>query len=480
MDTAWMNKLSDLTNRVRREIDMLSFPTKPWVIPRTREGKEILDVVIIGAGQAGLVVGHALRLRQIHNILVLDQNEAGFEGVWDTYARNYEMRSPKDVMGADMGVPSLCVQSYFEARYGEGSWETIKRVPRTDWMDYLRWYRHVVGLPIKNRACVEFIEYDHESVTVTLREGDPIRARFLVLATGMEGAGAWTIPDTIRRALPPDRYNHSADIFDPASLRGRRLGILGGGPSAFDTAVTALAAGAASVDLCLRRPSLPILDVVRELETVGIMDHSQDLADATKWGLARYLGEVSQCPAEHHFNLAFEYENFRMHLGSPWTSLEMSEGEIVVKTPKKLFRFDHIFSATGIVVDMGLRPELEAILAKAALWRDRFSPPPEERTSPNLNYPYLDRFYRFTEREPGAAPGLERIYAFNALAWMSMGLMSAAGITSFRFGVPRLVGSISAAIFAEQENQLIPAIEASRKSEMTLDPRIQRLLETTA
>ena len=109
------HRIAELTARVRSELAMLSFATKPWVIPKHHNGRKMLDVVIVGAGQSGLVVGHALKRRGVVNLLLLDRNPRGYEGVWETYARNYEIRSPKDITGADLGVPSLSIQSFFEA-----------------------------------------------------------------------------------------------------------------------------------------------------------------------------------------------------------------------------------------------------------------------------------------------------------------------------------------------------------------------------
>ena len=189
----------------------------------------MLDVVIIGAGQSGLVLGHALKRRGVTNILLLDRNPAGYEGVWETYARNYEIRSPKDITGSDLGIPSLSIQSFYEAKHGPDAWAAIKRVPRVDWMDYLRWYKTIADVPIENGVEVTDIDYDKNGVTLTTEDGSSLRARYAVLATGMDGGGAWSVPSFIADNLPRDRYNHSADIFDAEKLRDRRVGVLGAG-----------------------------------------------------------------------------------------------------------------------------------------------------------------------------------------------------------------------------------------------------------
>jgi cation diffusion facilitator CzcD-associated flavoprotein CzcO len=469
-------RLAELTARVHAELDMLSFATKEWVIPKFEDGRKLVDVTIIGAGQSGLVLAHALKRRGVTNVLLLDRNPKGYEGVWDTYARNYEIRSPKEITGAEQGLPSLSIQSFYEAKHGPGSWERIRRVPRADWMDFLRWYRSIVNPDIRNEVEVVDIDYDAAGVTLTTAQGPAIRSRLVVLATGMDGGGAWTVPAIIADNLPRERYAHTGDIVDGRTLKGQRIGILGAGAAAFDIAVTALTNDAASVDLFMRRPTLPMLDLAREIEHGGGLDHGNALSDATKWALSRFMSGLSQSPAEHHFLKAWSFPNFSMHLGSPWEEVGFDGEAVAVRTPKAAFTFDKVFAATGVAVDMSLRPELAKIAAKTALWRDRFTPPADDPSPRRLNFPYLDRAYRFTEREPGTAPGLNRIFAFNALATMSMGGMSAVSISAHRFGVPRLASAITGQLFLEQEDQIIPTLSRYDTLGIVLPPHIRRAL----
>ena len=476
IDAFATQRLAELALKARADLEMLSFATKQWVIPKYQDGRKIYDVVIIGAGQSGLVAAHALKRRGVTNMLVLDRNPKDYEGVWETYARNYEIRSPKEITGSDLGIPSLSIQSFFEAKHGPAAWPKIKRVPRTDWMDYLRWYRSIADLPIENGVTVTDIDYDADGVTLLTGDGATIRSRLVVLATGMDGGGAWQVPSFISDILPSSRYNHSSDITDPKSFGGKRIGVLGAGAAAFDVAVAALTNGATKVELFMRRPTLPMIDAAREMEHGGGLDHAHELSDATKWALSRFMSGLSQAPAEHHFLKACSFPNFRMYLGAPWESIGMDGDTIAVQTPKGTFNFDHVFAATGVSVDMSKRPELSKIAAKAALWRDRFVPPADDPSPRRLEFPYLNRCYQFTEREPGTAPGIERIYAFNALAAMSMGGMSAVSISSHRFGAPRLATGITGFLFAEQEEAVIPTLMNYRTPGIVLPRHVREML----
>jgi len=47
--------LDRLAARVRRDLELLEYPKRPWLEPRrTAAGEPVHDVVIVGAGQGGL------------------------------------------------------------------------------------------------------------------------------------------------------------------------------------------------------------------------------------------------------------------------------------------------------------------------------------------------------------------------------------------------------------------------------------------
>ena len=73
--------LGHLAAQVRHDLDVLSHPSAEWLRPVTvASGAHVFDVVIVGAGQAGLIVGLALKRDGIRNVLLLDRNPAGYEG----------------------------------------------------------------------------------------------------------------------------------------------------------------------------------------------------------------------------------------------------------------------------------------------------------------------------------------------------------------------------------------------------------------
>jgi hypothetical protein len=208
------DNLSALSARARHELDMLAYPALPWVKPREHgSGAHVYDVLIVGGGQSGLAIAHGLIREGITNIVCIDRNPAGYEGPWETFARMGTLRTPKFLVGTELGFPSLSIQSYYVARFGRDAWDAIDRVPRTHWMDYLRWYRQVLKLPGRNDTHVLAIGRARDGVIPVEVEtnGAPQRlhARRVVVATGYDGCGEWRIPSDIRSAVPADRVFHS-------------------------------------------------------------------------------------------------------------------------------------------------------------------------------------------------------------------------------------------------------------------------------
>jgi hypothetical protein len=104
--------LARLAAQARRDLAALAHPAAAWVRPVSDpSGQHIFDVVIVGAGQSGLVIGLALKREGVGNVLLLDRNPAGYEGPWETFARMAVLRTPKVLVGAELGIPSLSVRA---------------------------------------------------------------------------------------------------------------------------------------------------------------------------------------------------------------------------------------------------------------------------------------------------------------------------------------------------------------------------------
>ncbi|WP_207476468.1 NAD(P)-binding domain-containing protein [Arenibaculum pallidiluteum] len=474
MGPAREDAVTALAERVRRDLDILAYPNVDWVQPAIhRSGLHVHDVVVVGAGQSGLAVALGLRRDGVTNVLVLDRATEGREGPWETFARMDKLRTPRFLVGLEQGIPSLCLRSWYEARYGEDAWLALDRLPRIEWMAYLRWYRGSLGLPVRNETALETVEPDGDVLALRVRSPsgpETLLARRLVLATGYDGGGEWRIPAHIREALPPEVCRHSNTVIDFGRVRGKRVGVLGHGASAFDASLAALRNGAASVDLCFRRAGLPGVNPHRWIEFAGFLKHFPDLDDAVRWRVNHHFDKVDQPPARHSFDAAHAFANFRVHPGAPWTRVAWEDGEVKVETPSGRLAFDEVVCATGSAIDLGHRPELRPFAGEIARWADRYVPPPEEAHPTLEQYPYLGAHYELQPRTAGQASFLERIYAFNFSAIVSMGPHSTS-ISGHKYSIPRIVAGITRSLFREQAGWLVPALEAYDEVELELPVR---------
>jgi cation diffusion facilitator CzcD-associated flavoprotein CzcO len=460
--------LAELEIAARRDLAYSAYPTPHWVPARLHNGQLMLDVAIVGAGQGGLATAFGLMREQITNIQVFDRNPQGLEGPWVTFARMITLRTPKHITGPEYGIASLTPRAWYEARYGASSWAALDKIPREDWQDYLQWFRRVTDIPVQNDANIVAItpEGDALRLTVVTPTGTVERfARKVVLATGIDGSGRWEIPVFISRALPPDRFAHTAQDIDFGRLAGRRIGVLGAGASAFDNAATALEAGTGSVDLCVRRHDIPRVNPYRWMESAGFLGHYAEMSDIMRWRFMRHIFELNQPPPQDTFWRCQRHANFAYHTGCPWTSVAMQGAEIAVATPLGDMRFDFLIVGTGFVIDLQLRPELAAIADKIAAWADRFTPPAGEESALLSSHPYLGDAFQFTERVAGTAPYLANIHNFTFGATPSMGL-SGASISGMKYGVRRLVAGLARDLYLDDAHRHLASLLAYNTPEL--------------
>jgi cation diffusion facilitator CzcD-associated flavoprotein CzcO len=445
--------LEALQARLQADLSVLELPAKSWVPPREHAGQRVRDVVVVGGGMCALVALGSLKLLGIDNIIAYDQSPAGREGPWVTFARMRTLRSPKHLTGPALGQPALTFRAWYEAQFGPGGWAQLDKIPRAMWMDYLVWYRQVLALPIENRTRVTAITPlpdDLLAVEIERLDGgalETIYARRVVLATGRAGLGAPFIPDF---ATTVDRryWAHSADDIDFASLRGKRVAVIGAGASAMDNAATALETGAASVDLFVRRPDLPRVNKFTGISSQGVVNGFAGLPDAWKWQFLHHtLGAQTPPPRDSTLRVS-RHCNARFHLGSPVTGLRVAGDHVVLSTPRGEYPLDFVIFGTGFHVSTQARPELAAFADNISYWRDRFAVPPGQENAELSASPYLGPGFEFQEKSEGQTPALRQIHSFNYPATLSHGKVSG-DIPAVSDGAQRLAKAIAGSLFVE-------------------------------
>jgi cation diffusion facilitator CzcD-associated flavoprotein CzcO len=464
----------ELALLARADLQLLSYPQQHWVRPRSCAKGPIHTAIIVGGGQSGLVIAAALRRAGVDDVVILDKSPKGFEGVWETFARMKELRTPKALNGMDFGCPNLSVQRWFITRYGQAAWDRLQRIPRTAWMEYLRWYRETMSLAVENETEVTGVwpEGDVIAVETQCRGKTAVRlAQTVVLATGYDGAGQWAVPEFVSNSLPASRFNHTNKPIDFERFRGKRLAVLGHAASAFDAANAALEHGAKRVDLCFRRKRLPRINPQRFLETAGTMTHFFELPDSTKWEVARFFEAEDQPPPVAAFADATGNPRFRMHPGCPWLSVYVDGDEVVARTPQGEIRADHLLLGTGSKICLESRPELEAVAPEILRWRDCH--PPAQGTLGAL--PYLSAHYEFKpKRETGN--WVSRMFCFNYASAVSHGPHSTS-IAGHRHCVPRAVRGLTSALFAGQAADFVSRLRAFSQPELMIPDDFEANLE---
>lgn len=446
--------LVGLENCLRHELRCLETPNRPWVPPRrAADGSPVLDVLIIGGGQSGLAIAWLLHRECVERVQIVDENPQGRAGPWRRFARMKTLRTPKELTGPDLGVPGLTFRAWYEAQHGAAAWAALELIPTEQWAAYLDWYRQVLALPVQYDTQAGALRYlpAEGCLAVPLRHAGAERtvlARKVVLASGIEGSGAWLAPPSLTAHLPRKTWAHTHEDIDFAGLRDKRIAVLGAGASAFDNALLALEQGARSVDLCFRRAELVRVDAFRWSDFTGFLKHHHDLADLDRYRFMAQIARMGQLPPANTYYSALHQPGFRMHPATPWEETRWDGQEVRIQTPGGTFHADFLIFATGFCTDLQLRPELVRLEPLIARWADRFVPPAGQEQTELLRHPYLGPSYEFLERTPGQAPYLSSVFAFNYGAFASHGF-GAAGLTGFRYTVPRLVAGITRQLYHE-------------------------------
>ncbi|MBX8547691.1 NAD(P)/FAD-dependent oxidoreductase [Pseudomonas cichorii] len=476
--------LAALQARLKQDLEWLDLPASPWVKPRLHKDVPVLDVAIIGGGMAGLALAAELRHLGVVTT-IFDQSPTGFEGPWATTARMETLRSPKQLTGPALGLPALTFRAWFEAQFGLEAWNALDKIPRLQWADYLRWYRKVLDLDVRNEHRVSRVQPRADGLVeldiVSPGHNQQYVARHVVLATGRDGLGGPWVPD-FAHELPRDVWAHSADGLQDDWFVGKRVAVIGGGASAMDSAATALEAGAQKVDLLIRRAELPRVNKGKGAGNPGMTHGYWRLPDSWKWRIRRYLNAQQVPPPRGSTQRVSRSPDSRFLLNSPVVSVQQSEsGALVVRTPNAKLEYDFLVFATGFRTDFTLRPEFSSFARHIQVWSDRFEAPEDEFDAELGSLPDLGTCFEFQQKTPGACPGIEKIHCFNYPAALSYGAVSG-DIPAISEGAKRLAHGLAGQLFNEDIDLHFAAMQSYNEPELLGDewvagaPTAQELL----
>jgi len=407
--------------------------------------------------QSGLALAFGLIRESVSNILVVDKNKEGIEGPWVTFARMKTLRTPKHVIGPEWNIPSLSMRAWYTAKCGKDAWEELHLLPKGQWQDYLIWFRQTLNLPVQNEVEVGASEWDEENKCFKVAVSGNVETKFIwtkkvILATGIEGSGKWNLPQFIKDNLPENKYSHTRGDIDFNALKGKRVGVLGAGASAFDNASVALEEGAKSLDLFFRRKEIVRVNPYRWCENVGFLKHHRDLSDEDRWKFILKILQIGQLPPEDTYHRAKQFDSFKVHPGSPWTSVGMKGDEIEVVTPKGTFYFDFVIIGTGFMTDLASRKELDGLSDKIMLWEDKYSPKKEDAQADLSRHPYLGENFEYLPKNENDKY-ISGIFNFTFGGLLSMGF-GGGSISGMKYSMPQLVSGITKQLYMEDQETL--------------------------
>ncbi len=255
--------------------------------------------------------------------------------------------------------------------------------------------------------------------------------------------------------MPKSRYAHTSEAIDYAALAGKRIGILGGGASAFDNANWASECGVGEVHVFVRRKRLPQVNPIRFMERTGFVPRFAALDDADKYRVVAFFLDRNQPPTNDTFQRAAARPGFHLHLGAPWNAVRETPDGVEVTTPNGRYTLDFLVLSTGLLTDSALRPELTELASKIARWRDR-RPATAAPHALIDDHPYLGPGFEFMPKTPEDASAVRGLFAFNYSALASFGL-SASAISGLRYAIPRLAAAVADQLFRDDKAQWMEA-----------------------
>jgi hypothetical protein len=208
------------------------------------------EVLIVGAGPYGLSISAHLRARGVDHLIAgrpmdtwLNHSPAGMY-----------LRSEPDGLDLSCPEPGYFFEDYCRSEQINGIGRGIP-IPIEKFLDYSAWYiKHMV--PDVSDVTVTNIKAANGGFHVAFADADALVAKHVVIATGV--LPYRRMPAELS-GFPSELVSHTADHYRFDQFRGRRVAVVGGGSSAFETAAL-LHEGGCDVQLVVRGPRTPFWD----------------------------------------------------------------------------------------------------------------------------------------------------------------------------------------------------------------------------
>jgi cation diffusion facilitator CzcD-associated flavoprotein CzcO len=206
-------------------------------------GGHDLELAVIGAGPHGLSAATHLRRAGVRAHVFGPPMS-----FWKTMPEGMMLRSNMSATNMIEPVGPLSLAS-FTAATGT---PIEQPVPLNDFIAYGSWVQQT-HLPDVDERTVTSLERAAGAFKLELEDGTSVTARRVVVACGI--APFERMPAGFEH-LPAERVSHTARHRDLSVFAGQRVAVVGGGQSAFESAVLMHERGAADVEVLVRKPSV--------------------------------------------------------------------------------------------------------------------------------------------------------------------------------------------------------------------------------
>jgi cation diffusion facilitator CzcD-associated flavoprotein CzcO len=224
------------------------------------------------------------------------------------------------------------------------------------YLQYAEWFQNVKGIRVQPSHVMR-LDGRGGRFEAMLDDGSLISARRVLLAVGF--APFAHIPDELAALVPAAQSSHTCDLASPERFAGRRVLIVGGRQSAFESAALLAEAAAAAVHICHRHETPAFVESDWEwveplLEQISIepgwyrslSNAQRDQLNARFWTEGRLKLEPWLGPRVHREPISIRPQT---HIAG----CETQNGALAIRlNTGETIDVDHVLYATGYKVDL--------------------------------------------------------------------------------------------------------------------------------
>lgn len=204
--------------------------------------KQLTNTLIIGAGPFGLGLAAYLQRRHFDYQIVGKPLE-----FWKQHMpKGMLLRSNANwYLDPDH---QLTIDYFLTAHYPSRS--PTEPISREQYIAYMDWFSQQADIAV-TPAYVRLLHQNDHSFTADLDNGDTVQAQNIIIATGFQYFAHY--PDKLVALLPAGRFQHSCDAVNMDVYAGKRVLLIGGRQSAFESAALLREAGAQQIHISYRQ-----------------------------------------------------------------------------------------------------------------------------------------------------------------------------------------------------------------------------------